>query len=349
MTVLLIGYDLRRRGGIERLGHDLRAALEASSQPVQVLDTRRLGPGAGGRWLGRAVFLLRLTWASRRCRLLLSLHAGLLRSVDPLLPRRLPRLAWLHGVEVWGRALPPLAASLRRCHSLAASSGFTREQLLAQPGPWPPVQVIHPPAALWPDDTPPAPLPSGLRLLTVARLAAAERYKGHDLLIDALAALAAGDWHWQVVGDGDDRPRLQARVQEAGLADRVTFSGAIDDDALRQAYRQCNLLAMPSVCGERADGSWTGEGFGIAYLEAAMAGRAALACRRGGQTDLVQHGLTGWLVDPDPDAIAAALAEALADPDSLVRRGGAARRRALQHFGRDRFTAAVARWLEGQG
>jgi hypothetical protein len=54
-------------------------------------------------------------------------------------------------------------------------------------------------------------------------------------------------------------------------------------------------------------------------------------------------------VDPDPGSIAAALAEALADPDSLVRRGGAARRRALQHFGRNRFTAAVARWLEGQG
>jgi glycosyltransferase involved in cell wall biosynthesis len=349
MTLLLIGYDLRRRGGIERLGHDLQAALEAGGQRVQLLDTRRLGPGAGGRWLGRAVFLVRLAWASRRCQLLISLHAGLLRSVEPLLPRGLPRLAWLHGVEVWGTALPPLAASLRRCRGLAASSGFTRQQLLARPGPWPPVQVIHPPAALWSEATAPAPLPPGLRLLTVARLAAAERYKGHDLLIDALAGLGDGDWQWQVVGDGDDRPRLQARVERTGLAGRVTFSGAIDDDGLRQAYRRCNLLAMPSVCGERADGSWTGEGFGIAYLEAAMAGRAALACRHGGQTDLVQHGLTGWLVDADIEAITAALAEALADPDSLARRGAAARRRALEHFGRDRFQAAVAAWLNEHG
>lgn len=349
MTVLLIGYDLRRRGGIERLGHDLRAALEASGQPVQVLDTRRLGPGPIGRGLGRALFLLRLAWASRRCRMLLSLHAGLLRSVEPLLPRRLPRLAWLHGVEVWGSALPPLAASLRRCRGLAASSGYTRQRLLEQPGPWPPVRVIHPPAALWPDDAPPAPLPPGLRLLTVARLAAGERYKGHDLLIDALAGLGDGDWHWQVVGDGDDRPRLQQRVQAAGLGERVSFSGAIADDALRQAYRRCNLLAMPSVCQERADGSWTGEGFGIAYLEAAVAGRAALACDQGGQTDLVQHGLTGWLVEPTAAAVAGALREALADPGSLARRGAAARRRALQHFGRDRFTMAVAAWLQEQG
>jgi glycosyltransferase involved in cell wall biosynthesis len=106
---------------------------------------------------------------------------------------------------------------------------------------------------------------------------------------------------------------------------------------------------MPSVCQERPDGSWTGEGFGIAYLEAAVAGRAALACDQGGQTDLVQHGLTGWLVEPTAAAVAAALQEALADPGTLARRGAAARRRALQHFGRDRFTAAVAAWLEEQG
>jgi glycosyltransferase involved in cell wall biosynthesis len=344
VKILLISYDLRRRGGIERLSADVVFALRAEGHQLVVLSTRRLGPGPLGRALGQLWFLGRLALACRRCDELFSMHALLLSQVDWLLPRRLPRLCWLHGVEVWGTALPPLAPALGRCRQLLASSRFTRERVLAQPGPWPPVQVLHPPARLWdglPMPAPLAPNPPGLRLLTVARMAADERYKGHGLVFQALAQLKSKAWQWQIVGSGNDRPRLEALSRGLGLGGQVSFLGDLSDDQLRQAYGDCNLLVMPSSYGLRPDGSASGEGFGIAYLEAALAGRASLGCILGGQADLILDGETGWLVEPEVEAVALVLRQALQHPPELLRRGEAARRQALQHFGESSFRAAL--------
>ena len=349
MRILLISYDLRRRGGIERLSLDVLGALGTQGYQVVVLSTRRLGPGPLGRILGQLWFLGRLSLACRRCDQLFSMHALLLAQVEWLLPPRLPRLCWLHGVEVWGTALPPLAPALGRCRQLLASSSFTRERVLANPGPWPPVQVLNPPARLWDGLPLPAslgePRSPGLRLLTVARMAADERYKGHGLVFQALAQLGPGDWHWQIVGSGNDRPRLEALSRSLGLGEQVTFLGDLSDDQLRQAYGHCNLLVMPSSYGLRPDGRATGEGFGIAYLAAALAGRASLGCIHGGQTDLIVDGETGWLVEPEVEAVALVLRQALQHPPELLRRGEAARRQALQHFGEVSFQAALTRLL----
>lgn len=349
MRILLISYNLRRRGGIERLSKDVLRALGIQGHQVVVLSTRRLGPGPLGRILGQLWFLGRLSLACRRCDQLFSMHALLLAQVEWLLPPSLPRICWLHGVEVWGKALPPLAPALGRCWQLIASSNFTRERVLAHPGPWPPVQVLNPPARLWDGLPLPAslgePRSPSLRLLTVARMAADERYKGHGLVFQALAQLGPGDWHWQIVGSGNDRPRLEALSRTLGLGEQVSFLGDLSDNQLRQAYGHCNLLVMPSSYGLRPDGRATGEGFGIAYLEAALAGRASLGCTLGGQTDLIVDGETGWLVEPDPDAVVHVFRQVLQHPPELLRRGEAARRQALQNFGEASFRAALTRLL----
>ena len=189
--------------------------------------------------------------------------------------------------------------------------------------------VANPPARLWFGQVLPEPLPAqaqDLRMLTVARMAADERYKGHDLIIEALCLLNTDNWHWQIVGIGDDQPRLRALVNKFGLAERVCFSGALNDDQLRQAYQDCNLLVMPSSYGLRTDGSATGEGFGITYLEAAMAGRASLACIEGGQSDLIQAGNTGWLVHPNVEDLLANLQSIINNPHELARRGAAVKK-----------------------
>ena len=329
MKILLISYNLRRRGGIERLSLDVVEALQAQGHQLLLLSTRRLGPGLIGRLLGQLWFLCQLAIASRRCEQLFCMHALLLAQVEWLLPRNMPRLCWLHGVEVWGKALAPLAIALCRCRLLVASSNFTLSKLLEHSHPWPPVLVANPPARLWFGQVLPEPLPAqaqDLRMLTVARMAADERYKGHDLIIEALCLLNTDNWHWQIVGIGDDQPRLRALVNKFGLAERVCFSGALNDDQLRQAYQDCNLLVMPSSYGLRTDGSATGEGFGITYLEAAMAGRPSLACIEGGQSDLIQAGNTGWLVQPNVDDLLANLQSILNNPHELARRGAAAQK-----------------------
>ena len=150
-------------------------------------------------------------------------------------------------------------------------------------------------------------------LLTVGRMDAREGYKGHDRVIAALPQLlAAGhDIAYVVVGDGDDRARLQNLAAERGVAERVRFVGAIGDDVLVDAYRMANLFVMPS----------SGEGFGIAFLEAMACGTPALGLSAGGAVDALADGEFGALASeaefasvlarllgspkPDPQALAA--------------------------------------------
>src|SRR5262249_2974186 len=96
--------------------------------------------------------------------------------------------------------------------------------------------------------------------LIVSRLSSEDRYKGHDALIDAWPSVLAQtpDAVLVIVGDGDDRPRLEERVAERGVAHAVRFAGRVSDDELDRWYRRCAFLALPSV----------GEGFGLVLLEA---------------------------------------------------------------------------------
>jgi glycosyltransferase involved in cell wall biosynthesis len=73
-----------------------------------------------------------------------------------------------------------------------------------------------------------------------------------------------------VVGDGDDRARLQNLAKERDLTERVRFVGAQPQGVLADVYRMADLCVMPS----------TGEGFGIAFLEAMACGTPALGFDR---------------------------------------------------------------------
>jgi glycosyltransferase involved in cell wall biosynthesis len=359
--ILLISYDVRRRGGIERLTLQVKAALESRGERVQLLCPRSLGGGGAGRWLGRARFLLALAFWLPQASTVLSMHALLLpplRWLEPFaaLPGpgrrcgRPRRFCWLHGIEVWGEALAPVSIDLQRCDGLIASSRFTRERVLEKAGPWPPAAVVHPSADLIKAHQPPDPLPPAPRLLTVSRMVRNERYKGHRLVLAALEILSErgllpADLLWLVVGDGDDRQALEQETLRRGLGAWVRFLGGVDDQELVRQLRQCSLLLLPSAYSA-GQGRAEGEGFGIVYLEAALAGRASIGCRLGGQSDLIVDGETGWLVDPDPEALAACLAQGLADRGSLERAGDRARQRALADFGPERFATQLRAALQ---
>lgn len=364
--ILLVTYDVRRRGGIERLSLQVRDALRQAGHPCHLLATRRLGPGPVGRLAGQAWFLLQLAWWLPRSRLVFSMHALLLRPIRLLqdLPGLHPRgqglLCWLHGIEVWGANLPPLLADLRRCDGLAASSGFSRDQVRPLLGEQPPIAVIHPCA----EDVPAEPAgdslrgaeapPPGLRLLTVARMERQERYKGHEQILAALALLRQRGGlnpglRWRVVGSGDDRSRLQDRARTLGLEGQIDWLGGLGDGELQREYRDCSLVLMPSAFALLRDGTAQGEGFGITYLEAALAGRASIAADRGGQTDLIIDAQTGWLVPPRPQPLADLLERLQRDPEAVRACGARARRHAETSFSpavqRQRLARLVAPWM----
>ena len=368
--ILLVTYDVRRRGGIERLSLQVRDALLQVGHPCHLLATRRLGPGPVGRLAGQAWFLLQLTWWLPRSRLVFSMHALLLRpilllaAIPGLRPARQGRLCWLHGIEVWGANLPPLLSDLRRCDGLAASSGFSCDQVRPLLGEQPPIAVIHPCA----EDLPAEPAgdsllgtqasglapPPGMRLLTVARMVRQERYKGHELILEALALLRQGGLldpglRWRVVGSGDDRSRLQERARALGLDGQIDWLGGLSDRELQREYRDCSLVLMPSAFALLRDGTAQGEGFGITYLEAALAGRASIAADRGGQTDLIIDSQTGWLVPPRPQSLADLLERLQRDPEEVWACGARARHHAETSFSpavqRQRLARLVAPWL----
>ena len=128
------------------------------------------------------------------------------------------------------------------------------------------------------------------------------------------------------------------------MADRVHLLGHVSYEDLPRWYCASDVFAMPN----RDIGGDT-EGFGLVFLEAAAAGRPAVAGNAGGTGSAVVDGVTGLRVDGErPDAIAEALARLLSNPNEAKRMGQAARERVLDNFTHQRRVDQL-RALAGRG
>ncbi len=173
-------------------------------------------------------------------------------------------------------------------------------------------------------------------ILTIGRL---QRRKGHDLVLQALARDVARRiaCRYVIVGDGQERDRLEGLVRELGLAEVVTFQGAVAGDRLPAYYAAADLFVHPNRID---DGDL--EGFGIVFLEAAAAGLPVIAGRSGGVPEAVADGLTGLLVSgTDVDELSAAILSRAAAPDRRRMFGKAGRTRVEREFTWDRAAARV--------
>jgi glycosyltransferase involved in cell wall biosynthesis len=162
----------------------------------------------------------------------------------------------------------------------------------------------------------PAPAPPSGLLVTVANLVARKRHRD---VLDALALLSGSHpgLRWRVIGDGPERPALERRARELGLAERVEFRGALAPQAAVAAARQGSVFVLPSV----------DEAFGVAYVEAMAAGLPAVGCAgEAGPEEIAACGGGLSRVPPrDPAALAAELHRLLSRPDARVAQGAAAR------------------------
>ena len=129
-----------------------------------------------------------------------------------------------------------------------------------------------------------------------------------------------------VLGEGDDRARLEAFAKDTEVADRVLFKGGVGRDVLIESYRMADLYVMPS----------TGEGFGIAFLEAMASGTPALGLAVGGATDALCDGALGIAATEEDfhAALARQLVAGKSDPLALSAAVAA-------RFGSETFTACT--------
>jgi phosphatidylinositol alpha-1,6-mannosyltransferase len=172
--------------------------------------------------------------------------------------------------------------------------------------------------------------PAPARVPTILSVGRLVRRKGFDRVIAALPALVRSHRGlvYEIVGDGPDRAYLQAEAMRHGVAQHVRFLESVDDVQLRAAYDRAWCFAL-AVRREPHDV----EGFGIVYLEAAVAGIAAVGGIGSGAEDAIVHGHTGLLVDGTSDAqVAHALDVLLRDRIFAAKLGAAARERALRDF-----------------
>ena len=161
-------------------------------------------------------------------------------------------------------------------------------------------------------------------------MSSAERYKGHDELLECWSDVSRAVPGAQLViaGQGDDLTRLRAKSVTLGLAHDVLFLGFISDATLEAVRERVALFALPS----------RGEGFGLVYLDAM---RAGLACIGGGgdaSADVIVDGETGTLVNPEArEALAASIITLLRSPEMRAAYGAAGKRRFEADFTFDRY------------
>ena len=147
------------------------------------------------------------------------------------------------------------------------------------------------------------------RLLTVARLT---EIKGHEYVLRAVANLREKHrLHYDIVGDGPLRRKLEELVQQLGIEKMVTFRGASDSTAVRQLMAEAHLFVLASVS---VDGDQ--EGQGLALQEAQACGLPVLATNHGAFPEGLVAGQSGFLVaERDVGALAERLSYLIEHPD----------------------------------
>lgn len=152
-----------------------------------------------------------------------------------------------------------------------------------------------------------------------------EALKRQDLFLRALARTPT-PVNAVIAGDGGLRAQWQELSEQLGLADRVRFVGSISRAEMLEYYARATAVFFGPL----------DEDYGYITLEAMLSGKPVVTCKdSGGPLEFVVDGETGYVTDPEPEAIAAALSRLMEDP---------AHARTLGANGRARYEAMNITW-----
>ena len=344
MRVLLLATDAwGGHGGIALYNRDLATALASRGDVEEVIviprvvrtDLRGIPPKI--TFLSEAArsplhYIRAITRArSMRPELVVCGHINLLPVARAMTPHP---ILMIYGIDAWKRQHGALRNRLvHQSAAVISISELTRDRFVAWSGYRGPTHIL--PNAIHAEQygirEKRADLVARYRLegkrvlLTVGRLAAEERYKGFDEVLELLPELPA-DVVYIIAGGGNDETRLRRKADSLGIAHRVVFTGLFPEEEKPDLYALADIYVMPS----------RGEGFGFVILEALASGVPVIASKHDGGREAVLGGKLGLLVDPaNPAEILAAIRELLAHPRREIPAG-------LEHFSFENFVARLA-------
>jgi len=247
----------------------------------------------------------------------------------------------LHGpAELYEPQKWHLATKTAHAAFVACISHFARSQAMyfSAPEHWAKLRIIH--CGVIPERyVRPAPPPhDGLHLVFVGRLTP---IKGLRVLLDAFghACAARQGLTLTLVGDGDDRAHLETLAHEKGVA--VRFLGFQSQEGVADAISQADALVLPSFA----------EGLPVVLMEALAAGKPVIATRVAGVAELVEDGVSGYLVSAgDTDGLTKQII-ALADtaPENRAEMGAAGQAKVRAEFDVRAEAARIGALFAGKG
>jgi glycosyltransferase involved in cell wall biosynthesis len=179
-----------------------------------------------------------------------------------------------------------------------------------------------------------------VRLLAVGRF---QPKKGYTTLLEAVARVRAAV-QLTVVGYGPLEAALRAQAQALGLADRILWTGPLDQPAVLERYRTSDLFLVASEVAPDGDR----DGLPNVVVEALSQGLPVVATRAAAIPELVVDGVHGRLVPPrDAAALASAIESLVAQPAARHRMGGAAIARVAEGWDLDAGVAHLRQLLGG--
>lgn len=358
--------DVLPSGGVQRAGRHIAAVLAAfapcrgmtarflSLNDPRGLHTVRVGPlqfSVSGHAGSKTAFALAaLRAAGRTPALVVAGHPHLAPVVQLMKARGGFRsVVFAHGVEVWEPLGWPRGAALRGADLVVGPSSDTVRHLVTDQR-IPESKVRRIAWGLDPDfearvrAATELPLPqafprAGQVILTVGRWDRAEKYKGADTLIASMPGVLQKipGASLVLVGDGDDRTRLEQLSHDCGVSERVHFLLGLSGEELSACYANCAVFALPS----------RGEGFGLVFLEAMAYSKAVIGGAHGGVPDIVEEGVSGRLVPfGDVGLLTGALEGLLSNPERAREMGARGRERVESEFTFEKFQARLSAVLQ---
>lgn len=353
-------------GGIPKINQLVCRGLSGHSRPVHTdvlslsdasedWDTRYLRPERATfrGFSGDRVALVKtaLQYAlSRQYDVIIAAHVNLapLAYLLRILQPRSHYVVYVYGIDVWFRLSLARRATLAKADRIFSISQFTAQRMSTSnrisSGR---IRIL--PNCLdpyWIEEAQMAgtrlvniELPAGEMLLSVGRMTLGERYKGHEQIISALPRVieAVPDAFYVAVGEGDLVDSLRELAQKVGVDGRVIFPGRVSSDELKSYYDRASLFVLPSK----------GEGFGFVYLEAMYHRNAVIAGNRDAAAEVVRHGETGLLVDPDDiNGLANTIVGLLKDDRRREAMGQRGHELVLQEYTFERFQHRLLSYLE---